>query len=446
MTTASKTPLPPDRPSFKSRALWAAGASALFMVLYQFCLWFTARRADVPTLYFDWERHIPYVPWMIWPYLSIDAFFVASFFVCRGRGELTALGRRLVLATVVATVCFLCFPLRFAFDVPPTPGFVGEVIARFRQFDQPYNLAPSLHIAYRSILWVVYVRHTRGAVRLAVKAWFLLIGLSTLLVYQHHVIDVAAGLMLAMACLYVIPESRPAVPRGVPRSELAQRFGAVAAACALVALLVGGWAFLMLWPAASLAMVARAYATGDADVFRKRDGRLLRSTRVVHAPYLLLHALAWWIQQRGRPATSVVAPNVTIGRLLSRRELAALAPAAVIDLTAELDSPTVPGVRTISLPQLDLTLPTAESLGRVAVAVESAAAAGPVYVHCALGYARSALVAAAYLIASGQAASADEAVERITTARNRAVFSPRAVELLRQFAANRARTPELVEA
>jgi len=36
-------------------------------------------------------------------------------------------------------------------------------------FDQPYNLAPSLHIALRSLLWGIYVRHTRGLLRIGVQ-------------------------------------------------------------------------------------------------------------------------------------------------------------------------------------------------------------------------------------------------------------------------------------
>ena len=42
---------------------------------------------------------------------------------------------------------------------------------------------------------------------------------------------------------------------------------------------------------------------------------------------------------------------------------------------------------------------------------------GPVYVHCALGHGRSALVVAAVLIARGLASNADEAQARVKAAR-----------------------------
>src|SRR5450631_181985 len=54
------------------------GLSVLFVVVYGWCNWITAQRHDVGTLYFEWERFIPFVPLMIVPYLSIDLFFVAA--------------------------------------------------------------------------------------------------------------------------------------------------------------------------------------------------------------------------------------------------------------------------------------------------------------------------------------------------------------------------------
>jgi len=41
------------------------------------------QRANVPTLFFEWESAIPFVPLMIAPYMSIDLFFVGAPFLCR---------------------------------------------------------------------------------------------------------------------------------------------------------------------------------------------------------------------------------------------------------------------------------------------------------------------------------------------------------------------------
>ena len=57
-------------PMAHARSTWKAlaasiGLSALFLVVYGWCNWFTAQRAHVPTLFFEWERLIPFVPLMI---------------------------------------------------------------------------------------------------------------------------------------------------------------------------------------------------------------------------------------------------------------------------------------------------------------------------------------------------------------------------------------------
>src|SRR5437667_7417094 len=135
--------------------------SLLFLVVYGACNWVTSLRADVGTLYFAWERHIPFVPWMIIPYMSIDLFFIAAPFLCKSDAELRALSNRIILAILIAGLFFLLFPLRFAFDRPPVTGWLAPIFNNFRTMDKPFNLVPSLHIALRTILAATYARHAR---------------------------------------------------------------------------------------------------------------------------------------------------------------------------------------------------------------------------------------------------------------------------------------------
>ena len=190
-----------------SQALTASlGLSILFLVVYSSCNWITAHRPNVPSLYFDWERSIPFVPAFILPYLSIDLFFVAAPFLCSTTAELSVFARRIVLATLVAGACFLAFPLRFAFARPAATGVTGVLFDWFRQMDAPYNLVPSLHAAYWLLLVVIYWRHTRGITRLTIVFWFAAIALSPVLTYQHHVVDVLTGFALGAFCLAVFPQ------------------------------------------------------------------------------------------------------------------------------------------------------------------------------------------------------------------------------------------------
>src|SRR5882724_10444550 len=186
--------------------LASAGLSILFLVVYSGCNWITARRPGVGTFYFEWEQWIPFVPFMILPYMSIDLFFVAAPFLCRTGKELSIFVKRVAAAILAAGVCFLLFPLRFAFPRPHADRWLGAIFDWFRGLDAPYNLLPSLHAALMLILLDVYFRHTRGFVRVAIMMWFVLIALSPLLTYQHHVIDIVGGFVLAALCFGLFRE------------------------------------------------------------------------------------------------------------------------------------------------------------------------------------------------------------------------------------------------
>jgi membrane-associated phospholipid phosphatase len=184
----------------------SAGLSALFLIVYGSCNWITSRRANVGRIYFEWERQIPFVPFFILPYMSIDLFFIAAPFLCRTDRELSGFAKRVAAAIILAGIGFLLFPLRFAFPRPQADGWLGALFDWFRGMDAPHNLLPSLHAALTLILLDVYFRHTRGFVRVATITWFVLMALSPVLTYQHHVIDIAGGFVLAAFCFWLFRE------------------------------------------------------------------------------------------------------------------------------------------------------------------------------------------------------------------------------------------------
>lgn len=193
----------------RAAAINVVGLSLLFIVVYGGCNWITAHRAAVGTWAFAWERYTPFVPLMIVPYLSIDLFFVAAPFLCHDVDELRTLRRRISFAILVAGVCFLTMPLTFAFPRPEPSGWTGALFRVLYGFDQPYNLFPSLHMTLRTLLAAHYARHTRGAVRWIIQGWFSLIALSTVLTWQHHLVDVLGGYMLGGVTLYLFRRDRP---------------------------------------------------------------------------------------------------------------------------------------------------------------------------------------------------------------------------------------------
>ena len=200
----------PTRRPWLAAAVWLAVLGPGFFLVYGWCNAFTSHRPNVGSCYFAWERRIPFVPVMIIPYMSIDLFFAGSFFLCRSRGELRVHAWRIALAIALSAAGFLLFPLRYGWSRPAVAGWLGNVFAPLNALDQPYNLCPSLHISLRTLLWRVYGRHTRTfpLVRAVCWGWFLLIGVSTLFVYQHHLIDLAGGYLVALFCRMVIREDQ----------------------------------------------------------------------------------------------------------------------------------------------------------------------------------------------------------------------------------------------
>ncbi|HNE01001.1 MAG TPA: serine/threonine protein phosphatase, partial [Plasticicumulans sp.] len=68
--------------------LWLAVLGPLFFLSYGAANWLASRRAGVGSLVFDWEHAIPFWPWTILPYWSIDLLYALPLFVCTTRREL----------------------------------------------------------------------------------------------------------------------------------------------------------------------------------------------------------------------------------------------------------------------------------------------------------------------------------------------------------------------
>ncbi len=217
----------------------------------------------------------------------------------------------------------------------------------------------------------------------------------------------------------------------------------------MTAMVIGGWGWIFAWPAISLVGVALAYGAGSARIFGKRRGVVPVWAYVLFGPYFLGHRISWLLQSRGRTPCSQLLPQVWIGRQPGGRdvdELKKRGVTATLDLTAEFSEPRALRCSDdyFNLPILDLTLPDLDTLRRaVEIIDESSRRGGGIYVHCALGYGRAAIVAAAYLLACGRAGDADDAMKQVRSCRPGCVFSPAAAALLRGFHEQRRTCDEL---
>jgi protein-tyrosine phosphatase/membrane-associated phospholipid phosphatase len=419
--------------------------SLLFVIVYGSTNWLTAQRPDthLSTWYFAWELWaIPYLPILIVPYMSLDLFFFGAPFLCRDKRELHVFSERVVFSTLVAAAFFLVFPLKLVWPQRPTMGgLFGEFVERSCTapflMEYPHNLFPALHITLCMIVGGVYGRHLRGIARVFSHTWFMLIALSTVLTWQHHLVDVAGGFVLGCFAFYLFRESDSRLPV-VPNFKIGRCYAAGAVVLAALVPTTWPWGAFLLWPAAALGTAAGGYFGLGPGIYRKAGGRLPLSTRFVLAPVLIGQNLSLAHYRRQCRAWDDLVPGVWIGRVLNKTEAAAAVEqgvTAVLDLTTEFSEPApFRAVNYFNLPILDLTTPTQEQLNRAVAFIVQHAAKGTVYVHCKAGYSRTAAVAGAYLLTSQRAATVEEAIMRVREVRPTIVVRPEAVEALRTFA------------
>ena len=467
------------KPTLKTSLLKLALVGILFYASYSLSNHYAASLAYVPEIAFAWERNIPFWEWTILPYWSLNLMYAAAFFLCRDTREQNRYVARLVSAQIVATTCFMLFPLHFGWPKPPTDGLWGVMFDSLVAFDLPYNQAPSLHIALSIIVGAFY--WTRfPKIRLPIFLWQSLIALSVLTTYQHHFIDVPTGALLGWLVLWAIPQHgvspfrRPFDTQGrlktseasfceaktnavsfTRTSEASFReaktppetrsreikitilYLAGAVLSALPSFFGGAWLW-MLWVSVSLSVVAFAYLTGNAAVFQKQaDGSLSAAATILLLPYLagVRLNMAYWL--RGKANTARVRDGVLIGSVSGISDDLS----AVLDVCAEYPCPRYRGACRV-LPLLDMVAPSENDLVQAASLLEALRRKhGKVLICCALGYGRSAAVVLTWLLVYGGCRDLAQATAELKQARPQTVLPPETARAV-EAAAGRLKTSE----
>ena len=424
---------------WKRGLLWLLFLAPFFFASYGFATWVSARHPAVGVIVFDWERRIPFLQWTIVPYWLIDILYGVSLVLCVTRRELDTHVRRLITAQLIAVLCFLAFPLRFSFDRGELTGSFAWMFDVLMGFDQPFNQAPSLHIALLIILWPVYLRAVPRMWHWVVHATFILIGLSALTTWQHHFVDVPGGIWLGSLCLWLFPDegrspfAQARFARDATRLRLALGYASGALGLALFALWEGGAWLWLLWMSGSLALVALIYAIADETAFQKRaDGSIEPASLWLMAPYFVAAWINSRLWTRKRAASNAVTDGILLGRIPTRRERDRQRVAAIVDVSAELPCP-AHGVRYANAPMLDLVAPDSEQIERASIAIEEARRSGTVLVCCALGYSRSAVAVIAWLVRTSAAESLDDAIAQVRRARPAVALGPGHLAALREW-------------
>jgi protein-tyrosine phosphatase len=216
---------------------------------------------------------------------------------------------------------------------------------------------------------------------------------------------------------------------------VAYRYLAAAFTGLMLAMIFGGAAWFLLYPAASCVAVAYAYGTNRPELLPKNRHVAKPRTTILFVPYLLGAWCSWRWYAANVSAWNSITSYILVGRRLLNREatvLKASGVSAVLDLAPEL--PPIGGLDAIEyrhVPMLDLVPPSLIQLNAALEFIEAQPLNSKVLIHCALGYSRSAVVAAAYLIRQGQ--PVHHALARVRAERSGIVLTDGMLKILREF-------------
>lgn len=144
------------------------------------------------------DRAIPLEPGWVWIYLS---YYLLCFLPLLAPGALRILPR-VALAYAVefaaAFVCFVFVPMRMLRPEIPGASASAAALRWVYSVDPGYNIFPSLHVANVVMIALLFQRLRGGRPAALLWLWVGAVCASTLLVKQHYVVDVAAGVALAL--------------------------------------------------------------------------------------------------------------------------------------------------------------------------------------------------------------------------------------------------------
>jgi len=190
----------PFRANERNRAITIWGAITLIFstVVYFGTNEIASKSEHFYKLYFEFERDIPMVPWMVYIYQSFALLIVITYFSIKSPQKIKAYSISFMSSCGIAAVFFILFPTELGFS--RTENIEGHefMYNLLHMIDKPHNLAPSLHITYSALgAYVLSSEIQSKFLKRMIWLWFLLICSSIVLVHQHHLFDIFSGILLS---------------------------------------------------------------------------------------------------------------------------------------------------------------------------------------------------------------------------------------------------------
>ena len=146
------------------------------------------------------DARIPFSPPWVTVYFLSFLFWAVNglWIVCQEKAHVYRFAAAYILAMLLSAAVFLLYPGTMARPEITGSGFFDQWMRLLYRIDSPTNLFPSLHVLVSYFCW-------RGTMGTKIPGWyrafsflfFLLVCCSVLLVKQHALADVPAGIFFA---------------------------------------------------------------------------------------------------------------------------------------------------------------------------------------------------------------------------------------------------------
>jgi len=160
----------------------------------------------IPTL--AWEERIPFMPVFVWVYLCIYPLFLLPFLFIRNTQFFRLFSFSYILVMGICYVFYLVIPVSFT----GRPDLVVDSFSLFvlsivYSADNAWNCFPSMHVAMSlmAALTILEVHRVRGVFATLLTV---LIAASTVLIKQHYVLDIVAGMVITFAVYFAFIRKR----------------------------------------------------------------------------------------------------------------------------------------------------------------------------------------------------------------------------------------------
>lgn len=158
-------------------------------------------------LHMTWiDQAVPFIPETFWIYTSEYYLFAVVFFTAKNLHNVNKYLYSFFILQLISISFFIVYPTTYPRELFPLPSDLDwltyALFENLRVADQPTSCLPSLHVSSCYLSSFIFLDEQRKKFPFFF-IWATLVGLSTLTTKQHYLVDVIAGLFLAVAVYWV---------------------------------------------------------------------------------------------------------------------------------------------------------------------------------------------------------------------------------------------------